>query len=617
MAKTTFFQGFFLATCTVVGLGFTQVLPILSQTNRIPKPLNTPVQLRIDPKRILGFSDLRLRALQLKKPVRVIARLSQTAVTGSTPSETPLPAALDAPLPQINSAQSRIINRFRTLGVTQSNGIEGIPLVVLEVNADQLDQMIANGEVAEVFEDRLSDTTLDTSTPLIRAPQSWNRGARGQGQTIAILDTGVQRNHPFLSPRVVEEACYSTNSPGNNATSLCPGGVESSTAPGSAAPCVGNPSCEHGTHVAGIAAGRGNNFNGVAPDASILAIQVFSRFTDSPGNTPCTNAGRSSPCLLTYDSDQIRGLTRVRDRTAARSIVAANMSLGGGRNNAACNNDPRKAVIDQLLSRQVATVISAGNNGWRDSVGAPGCITSAITVGATTDSDTVASYSNVSNLVDLFAPGGRGNGDGGTRINSSISPNGFGEKSGTSMAAPHVAGAFAVIRSLAPGATVSQILTALQTTGVSIAVPGTNPALTRRRINVEAALATFVNRPANPGTFRTGLITLNQTFTVDFDGGMTAAGNASDLWFQAVTANELYLSPVNGAGMWVGDRSNRGYEGCVNGAYSPSRVSLTNAPVGSYICMRTNQGRISQFRVNTISAGSPKQLQIGFTTWNQ
>ncbi|MFM7614518.1 MAG: hypothetical protein ACKO4R_09895, partial [Synechococcales cyanobacterium] len=98
---------------------------------------------------------------------------------------------------------------------------------------------------------------------------------------------------------------------------------------------------------------------------------------------------------------------------------------------------------------------------------------------------------------------------------------------------------------------------------------------------------------------------------------MTAAGNASDLWFQAVTANELYLSPVNGAGMWVGDRSNRGYEGCVNGAYSPSRVSLTNVPVGSYICMRTNQGRISQFRVNTISAGSPKQLQIGFTTWNQ
>ena len=210
MAKTTFFQGFFLATCTVVGLGFTQVLPIFSQTNRIPKPLNTPVQLRIDPKRILGFSDLRLRALQLKKPVRVIARLSQTAVTGSTPSETPLPAALDAPLPQINSAQSRIINRFRTLRVAQSNGIEGIPLVVLEANADQLDQMIANGEVAEVFEDRLSDTTLDTSTPLIRAPQSWNRGARGQGQTIAILDTGVQRNHPSLSPRVVEEACYST-----------------------------------------------------------------------------------------------------------------------------------------------------------------------------------------------------------------------------------------------------------------------------------------------------------------------------------------------------------------------------------------------------------------------
>jgi hypothetical protein len=395
----------------------------------------------------------------------------------------------------------------------------------------------------------------------------------------------------------------------SNATSLCPGGVTSSTAAGSAAPCTGINGCDHGTHVAGIAAGRGSGstrFNGVAPDASIFVIQVFSRFTDTPGNRPCADANRPSPCILTFASDQIRALTRVRDRTAARNVVAVNMSLGGGRNRNACDNDPRKNGIDELINRRVATVISSGNNGFRDSVGAPGCISTAITVGATTDADAVAGYSNISSLVDLLAPG--------SVINSSVSPSGFGNKDGTSMAAPHVAGAFAAIRSRVPAATVAQILNALRNTGTSINVPGTNPPLSRRRINLERALASFLAEDGNPGTHRTGPIQLRQTFTVDFDAGRTAAGSASDLWFQAVTARELYLTPINGATMWVGNRSNRNYAGCVNGIFTNTRVPLADVPVGSYVCMKTNQDRISQFRVNSISAGSPKQIQPGFTT---
>ncbi len=331
-----------------------------------------------------------------------------------------------------------------------------------------LDQLVANGKIAELFEDRISYSSLDISVPLIRAPQAWNLGSRGAGTTVAILDTGVQSNHPFLAGRVIEEACYSSNTSWDSGTSLCPGGVSSSTAVGSAIPCV--DICQHGTHVAGIAAGRASGsttFNGVAPDASIFAIQVFTRF---PGG------------LGAYDSDIISGLTRVRDRTTALNIVSANMSLGGGRFTSNCDTQPIKGVIDQLLNLRVATVIAAGNNGWRDSVSYPGCISTAITVGATSDSGTVASYSNVSSLVDLLAPG--------SSINSSISPSGFASYNGTSMATPHVAGAFAVIRGLVPGATVGRMLTALQSTGKSIAVPGTNPSLSRLRIDLGAIVKT-------------------------------------------------------------------------------------------------------------------------------
>ena len=89
-----------------------------------------------------------------------------------------------------------------------------------------------------------------------------------------MLDTGVDKAHGFLAGRVVSEACFSDGD--------CPGGVSSSTASGSGVPCTFAPGdCEHGTHVAGIAAGRGASFDGVAPFANVIAINVFSRATGS------------------------------------------------------------------------------------------------------------------------------------------------------------------------------------------------------------------------------------------------------------------------------------------------------------------------------------------------
>ncbi|WP_169576951.1 hypothetical protein [Sediminimonas qiaohouensis] len=120
---------------------------------------------------------------------------------------------------------------------------------------------------------------------------------------------------------------------------------------------------------------------------------------------------------------------------------------------------------------------------------------------------------------------------------------------------------------------------------------------------------------AGPQTFTTSALDIPQTYTADLDRGSVGAGNAADIWFQAETADLLYVAPRNGARLGVGDRSNRGYAGCSSARFTRDRVSLRDIPVGSYICVRTNEGRISQFRVNGVTGGSPKTLKIGYTTW--
>jgi subtilisin family serine protease len=133
----------------------------------------------------------------------------------------------------------------------------------------------------------------------------WANGFTGSGQVVAVLDTGVDSAHPFLAGKVVEEACFTSNRVAGSGN--CPNGTSTQTGPGSGVPCTYAPSgCRHGTHVAGIAAGRGSTFSGVAKDANVMSVQVFSRFTGSI----CASSGED-PCTRSYVSDQMAGLERV------------------------------------------------------------------------------------------------------------------------------------------------------------------------------------------------------------------------------------------------------------------------------------------------------------------
>ena len=101
-----------------------------------------------------------------------------------------------------------------------------------------------------------------------------------------------------------------------------------------------------------------------------------------------------------------------------------NLSLGGGKYSANCDSEPEKPAIDNLRSAGIATVVASGNDGYRDSISAPACISSAVSVGSTTDSDTVSSFANLASILSLLAPG--------SSINSSVPGGGFAVWSGTS-----------------------------------------------------------------------------------------------------------------------------------------------------------------------------------------
>ena len=399
-------------------------------------------------------------------------------------------AAVDAAMGRAAAAGALVRQRFDT-----------IPFFTAQVNATALAALAALPEVTSIELDALDRPFLAQSVPLINAPGAWAAGSNGVGWRVVVLDTGMEKTHSFFAGRVVSEACYSNAGgvgTGSGGSTLCPGGGTSSTAVGSGVNCsAAIDGCEHGTHVGGIAAGANGSgaINGVAPGATLIAMQVFTRIDGALCSPDPT-------CVLSFVSDQLLALEHTLVLAGANNvnqIASVNMSLGGGAANAInCDTGQasRKAAIDNLLSIGIATVIASGNNGFTNGVSVPACISTAVSVGSSTKADGMSSFGNRSaGMVDLLAPGGDGTFAG--AINSSVLGNVFGRLQGTSMAAPHVAGAWAVLKQAVPSATVAQVLAALQNTGQVINDAAT--ATSYRRINVNAARLALILPSGAPG----------------------------------------------------------------------------------------------------------------------
>jgi len=300
---------------------------------------------------------------------------------------------------------------------------------------------------------------LDVSTSVTGADNAWALGYTGAGWYVAILDTGIRSTHDFFAGKTIVEACYAKGEDGTAGAGDCPDGTDSDSGPGAAAHYASSYSgYDHGTHVTGIAAGHSASLDGMAPDANIIAVQVFSRFTDCYSGTP-----GDQPCVMSWTSDQLAGLEHVYAIRGTYSIAAVNMSLGGGQYSSACDGDSRKAAIDNLRAAGIATAIASGNDGYCEYVGAPACISSSIAVGASTDDDYEADFNNWHPTMQrIFAPGYN------TYSSLASGDSAYGNKSGTSMATPHVTGAWALIKQAVPGVSVNDALQALRDTGTGI-----------------------------------------------------------------------------------------------------------------------------------------------------
>jgi subtilisin family serine protease len=290
----------------------------------------------------------------------------------------------------------------------------------------------------------------------VGAPAAWAK-TTGKGVRIGIVDTGVDLTHEDLAGRIVEStSCIDTG--GNHLN--CQGSAQDDYG--------------HGTHVAGIAAAikdNGAGVAGVAPDAELVVAKVFKGATAN-------------------SDDVIAGIKWVVEHGAK----VVNLSLGGALFVAAATfGSELTAGVEYAWARGVVPVIASGNDDlFGAGIGSAqyGDL-NALVVGATGHDDTVAGYSSPTGNAKwaLVAPGGTGGQTAADNIYSTLwakgKQNHYGYLAGTSMAAPHVTGAVALI--LAQGLTQQQAVERILATTDAVSC-GPNSENCRGRLNVARAV---------------------------------------------------------------------------------------------------------------------------------
>ncbi|MFQ5707538.1 MAG: S8 family serine peptidase [bacterium] len=268
--------------------------------------------------------------------------------------------------------------------------------------------------VKRVYRDVEVQVLLSESVPLIRADAVWSQfGVKGDGMLIGVIDTGVDYHHPALGG-------------GFGPAYKVVGGYDFVN--DDADPMDDNG---HGTLVSGILAADGDSLQGVAPHARLLAFKV----ADANG------AGIMSDIIAAIEM----ALDPDGDPNTDDGVDVINISLGS----AGHADDPASQAVDNAVDAGVVCVVAAGNDGGHFAIRSPGTARKAITVGASNKSDEMAGFSsNGPNPMsfeikpEVVAPG--------VAINTTKLNGGLSLVSGTSMAAPHVAGAAALLLQLHP-----------------------------------------------------------------------------------------------------------------------------------------------------------------------
>ena len=351
-----------------------------------------------------------------------------------------------------------------------------IPAFAANVTRDGWAALVSDPDVAKVDLDEVAQVASVGAGDMVRSVEVQTLGLTGKGVTVAIIDTGIDSNHPDLAGAIIDEACFCTDA---NGKPCCPNGTARQFGAGAAKDDFG-----HGTHLAGIIAGRGLIApKGLAPDASLISIKVA-----GPTGTSST-----SSILAALD-----WLATSRPDARVVNISLATTTVYAGACDAATSVNASFASAGRSLKNRGAIVVAAaGNAGQTDKMGSPACVSSFLAVGAvygenegavsangctdtTTAADRVACFSNSSSSLAVLAPG--------AGIISAGMGGGLAVASGTSQAAAVVSGALALLMEAAPNAT-GQVDSALRNSGVAV-TDGRNNRITPR-IDARAALSTL------------------------------------------------------------------------------------------------------------------------------
>lgn len=300
-----------------------------------------------------------------------------------------------------------------------------LPAMAMEATPAQIEQMTDEPTVDTIWPDLPVYTMLDDSVPIVRAPMVWDAGFTGQDVTIAVVDTGIDVQHPDFEGRIADTADYTGEGADDNNG--------------------------HGTHVASIAAGSGaasdGKYRGLAPGATIIAAKVLRG--DGTGR----------------QSDVMAGV----EWAVQNDAQVINLSLGGPPT--PCDGtDALSELVDAAFEAGVVVCVAAGNSGpGRLTIGSPGCARNAVTIGAT-ESDPATEYDEVARFSsrgptadgrrkpDLALPGvgitaARA---GGTSLGDLVNDH-YTSLQGTSMATPHATGIAALLLSANPDLSPEQV----------------------------------------------------------------------------------------------------------------------------------------------------------------
>jgi len=319
-----------------------------------------------------------------------------------------------------------LMDMIEIIGFEKINGYY-YDVVLAKLNKKEIENLIIDQRVESINKQIIIKGILYDSVNITGAVVSWSTEHNGEfldgnGQTICIIDSGIDFTHPDLVDK---------NIVGSNIN------------------CVDNNPCEpdplttdlngHGTHVAGIAAAQGG-IDGIGKGANLIGLKVFPNDTLETGDIGDLRwaiewciANREAYNISVISMSFSDGIAHSGDDPKG-GVYSCDLSVPGG--------TTLRNGINNAAEVNIASVIGTGNDNNSTGIGAPACYSNSIAIAATNKDDTVAEYSNYNPFSKLFAPGGNITNP---IISTCIGGSGYCPLTGTSMSTPMVSGAIAIL----------------------------------------------------------------------------------------------------------------------------------------------------------------------------